>query len=243
MLQYGALVYLASNGLVSALSIWATLKVLTLVRVGGGGSVVGLGDCISYGQAGAVKLRNLVQSKPLGPAAWYSLQACLHTSTSTKLACTACTAVDLIMSLPATYPQVSTATTCPQLLHTFQRASVQSMRQLGHGHLLTSSSSSGLQQHRQPCQLLLQQQQSLQGQGLSRGYTGAALKGLQMAVMAAPQAPAHTAAMGPTTHSALQISGSKGHRHHLMVRLQGRRRRITAHTATTTTTSSTLSTC
>jgi hypothetical protein len=34
--QYLGLIYLASNDLVSALSIWACLKLLTVFRVGGG---------------------------------------------------------------------------------------------------------------------------------------------------------------------------------------------------------------
>ncbi|KAJ9513831.1 hypothetical protein QJQ45_020908 [Haematococcus lacustris] len=35
-LQYGCLVWLSSNNLISSMSIWAVLKVLTIVRVGGG---------------------------------------------------------------------------------------------------------------------------------------------------------------------------------------------------------------
>ncbi|GFH08592.1 multidrug and toxic compound extrusion protein, partial [Haematococcus lacustris] len=34
-LQYGCLVWLSSNNLISSMSIWAVLKVLTIVRVGG----------------------------------------------------------------------------------------------------------------------------------------------------------------------------------------------------------------
>lgn len=36
MLQYSALTYIASNGLVTNLSVWAVLKMLTAVRLGGG---------------------------------------------------------------------------------------------------------------------------------------------------------------------------------------------------------------
>lgn len=41
--QYFALIYVASNALISSLSIWGVLKMLTVVRMGGGGWCAALG--------------------------------------------------------------------------------------------------------------------------------------------------------------------------------------------------------